>query len=45
VNELESRPKEDNNKQKFNIYVTYDKNGKRFQDIVEDILIRKFNEI
>lgn len=29
----------------FNIVVTYDKNGKSFQSIAEDILIRKMNEI
>ena len=31
-------------KQEFKIYVTYEKNGIHFQEIAENILLRKMNE-
>ena len=35
----------DKKKEEFNIMVSYNKNGKSFQTIAEEILIRKMNEI
>ncbi len=37
--------KEEKKKEDFNIIVTYAENGKSFQSIAENILIRKMNEI
>ncbi len=31
-------------KEEFKIFVTYDKNGKSFQEVAENILLRKINE-
>lgn len=39
--EKENKKKED----KFNIIVTYAKNGQSFQSIAENIIIRRLNEI
>lgn len=37
--------KENRKEDKFNIIVTYAKNGQNFQSIAEGIIIRKMNEI
>ena len=39
------KEKKDNKKQDFNIIVTYAEDGKSFQSIVENIILRKIGEV
>lgn len=41
---MEAKSEKKVKEQEFKIYVTYDKNGKSFQEIAENILLRKINE-
>lgn len=44
MNKLETKSKKEEKNHEFKIYVTYDKNGKSFQEVAENILLRKINE-
>lgn len=41
---LEAKPEDKKKKEEFKIKVTFERNGKSFQEIAESILLRKINE-
>lgn len=44
MNLLEQKLEVKDKKEEFKIFVNYDKNGKSFQEVAENILLRKINE-